>query len=265
MYGQHGALSFDTRHFIAIMAATRHKCFYLVKQQEREFILQNGQQSWLSGIDYIPNKLKDLFELNKLLCHQPWLINQSHIQEILKSSNSWTLTELITAITILIHFHALSGFVFSLGINENYLQQLSMQNKQLQDEKHKKRFTNSNNNSKKMSTSEDDVAELSENDYYYYFYNEKSKYNQDMIDSDNEEEDDEDDGDDDMVDEDFDQDEADNNEKLENDESSRQTINGDGIVFGAMAASCSSNSRLSARARSSSTGGSNRTFSDSVS
>lgn len=135
MYGQHGALPYDSRHFIAIMASARHNCTYLVKQQEREFLLQNGQKSWLNGLDNIPQKLKDLSEINKLLCHQPWLINQNHIEKILKSQFSWTLTELLMAITILTHFHALSGFVFGCGINENYMQQLDMQEKKSAQEK----------------------------------------------------------------------------------------------------------------------------------
>lgn len=81
MYSQHGALPYDWRHYIAIMAATRHKCIYLVKQQEREFLMQNGQKNWLvHGINIIPPKLGDLYELNKLLCHQPWLINHNHIE-----------------------------------------------------------------------------------------------------------------------------------------------------------------------------------------
>ena len=87
MYSQ-GALSYDTRHFIAIMAASRHKCIYLVKQQEKEFLSQNGQKKWLHGIDYIPEKLKDLSELNKLLCHQPWLLNRNHIEKILNGKFS---------------------------------------------------------------------------------------------------------------------------------------------------------------------------------
>ena len=123
MYSQ-GALSYDSRHFIAIMAASRHKCIYLVKQQEKEFLSQNGQKKWLHGIDYIPQKLKDLSELNKLLCHQPWNINRSHIEKMLKGKFSWSLTELIMAITIFSKFHALSGFVFGCGINENYINQL---------------------------------------------------------------------------------------------------------------------------------------------
>ena len=78
MYSQ-GALSYDARHYIAIMAASRHKCIYLVKQQEKEFLMQNGQKAWLNGLGYIPQKLNDLNELNKILCHQPWLINQTHL------------------------------------------------------------------------------------------------------------------------------------------------------------------------------------------
>lgn len=123
MYSQ-GALSYDSRHYIAIMAASRHKCIYLVRQQEKEFLSQNGQKKWLQGIDFIPPKLKDLTELNKLLCHQPWLINKSHIEAMLKGKFSWSLTELIMAITILSKYHALAGFVFGCGINENFVNQL---------------------------------------------------------------------------------------------------------------------------------------------
>ena len=83
MYSQ-GALPYESRHFIAIMAAAKHKCYYLVKQQENEFIQQNGQKQWLQGIRFVPQKLRDLFELNKLLCHKPWLINQFHIKVNLK-------------------------------------------------------------------------------------------------------------------------------------------------------------------------------------
>jgi hypothetical protein len=120
MYNQ-GALSYEMRNYIAIMAAARHKCIYLVKQQEKEFLSQKGNKSWLSGFEHIPNKLRDLHELNKLLCHAPWLISQNHIRDYLKRNS---VTELMMAITILTHFHALSGFVFGCGINENCIQQL---------------------------------------------------------------------------------------------------------------------------------------------
>lgn len=126
MYSQ-GPLSFDRRHFIAITAAARHKCIYLVRHEEKEFLTQNGQKRWLqNGLETptLPQKLKDLVELNKLLCHQPWLINRDHIEKMLKGRHSWSLTELILAVTIMSKFHALSGFVFGCGINENYINQL---------------------------------------------------------------------------------------------------------------------------------------------
>lgn len=78
MYSQ-GALAYDSRHYLAIIAASRHKCFYLIKQQEKEYKQRNGNLEWLNSIDNIPQKLKDLYELNKILAHQPWLINHQHI------------------------------------------------------------------------------------------------------------------------------------------------------------------------------------------
>jgi len=125
MYSQ-GALPYDLRHYIAIMAAARHKCLYLVHQQEVEFISQKGQTSWLYGLSKIPQKLQDLSEINKLICHQPWLINKTHIVKLLKNQfNSWSITELIMAVTIIIHFQAMSGFIFGCGINDNYAQEIA--------------------------------------------------------------------------------------------------------------------------------------------
>ncbi|RNA12787.1 Sestrin [Brachionus plicatilis] len=139
MYGQHGALSFDTRHFIAIMASARHHCIYLVKQQEKEFQSQNGKKAWIrSGLEAVPDKLKELNEINKILCHQPWRINSAHIEKILKSN--WTVTELLMAVTILTHFHAMSGLVFGCGINENFVQQIeAAEEKRMKEERERKR------------------------------------------------------------------------------------------------------------------------------
>ena len=127
MYSQ-GALSYDARHYIAIMAASRHNSIYLVKQQENEFTLQNGQHAWLLGLEHVPAKLTALNELNRLLCHQPWLIDHTHIERLLKGGSqcSWSVTELIMAVTILTHFHALAGFVFGCGINHNYMHKLAV-------------------------------------------------------------------------------------------------------------------------------------------
>ncbi|CAH1407802.1 unnamed protein product [Nezara viridula] len=113
-----GPLPFDYRHFIAIMAAGRHQCSYLINHQKQEFLLQGGDQNWLRGLTHIPQKLRDLYEINKILAHRPWLLNKTHIQKLTKGSDSWSLAEVVHAIVLLAHFHSLSSFVFGCGVNE---------------------------------------------------------------------------------------------------------------------------------------------------
>lgn len=113
-----GPLPYDYRHFIAIMAAGRHQCSYLINLQKQEFILQGGDQAWLKGLNHIPQKLRDLYEINKILAHRPWLLSKTHIQKLTKGTDSWSLAEVVHAIVLLAHFHSLSSFVFGCGVNE---------------------------------------------------------------------------------------------------------------------------------------------------
>ncbi|XP_024938340.1 sestrin-1 isoform X2 [Cephus cinctus] len=113
-----GPLPYDYRHLIAIMAAGRHQCSYLINLQKGEFLLQGGDSSWLQGLRSIPGKLQDLYEINKILAHRPWLLNKTHIEKLTKGADSWSLAEVVHAIVLLAHFHSLSSFVFSCGINE---------------------------------------------------------------------------------------------------------------------------------------------------
>ncbi|XP_075217605.1 sestrin isoform X2 [Lycorma delicatula] len=113
-----GPLPYDYRHFIAIMAAGRHQCSYLIQLQKQEFILNGGDQTWLKGLSKIPQKLRNLYEINKILAHRPWLLNKSHIEKLTKGADSWSLAEVVHAIVLLTHFHSLSSFVFGCGVNE---------------------------------------------------------------------------------------------------------------------------------------------------
>ncbi|XP_046601471.1 sestrin-3 [Neodiprion lecontei] len=113
-----GPLPYDYRHLIAIMAAGRHQCSYLINLQKGEFLLQGGASSWLQGLKSIPSKLQDLYEINKILAHRPWLLNKTHIEKLTKGADNWSLAEVVHAIVLLAHFHSLSSFVFSCGINE---------------------------------------------------------------------------------------------------------------------------------------------------
>ncbi|KAJ8410864.1 hypothetical protein AAFF_G00188210 [Aldrovandia affinis] len=86
-----GPLPLHYRHYIAIMAAARHQCSFL---------------------------LRNLNEINKFLAHRPWLITKDHIQKLVKTGeNSWSLAELVHAVVLLAHFHALASFVFGSGVN----------------------------------------------------------------------------------------------------------------------------------------------------
>ncbi|KAJ7310372.1 hypothetical protein JRQ81_007283 [Phrynocephalus forsythii] len=111
-----GPLPFDCRHYIAIMAAARHRCHYLVSLHVVQFLRVGGDPLWLRGLDCIPTKLRRLSEINKILAHQPWLVGKEHIERLLKiREQSWSLAELVHAVVLLAHYHALASFVFGCG------------------------------------------------------------------------------------------------------------------------------------------------------
>lgn len=47
---------------------------------EKEFINQGGNPEWLNGLDYIPPKLRAIYDINKILAHRPWLLRKEHIE-----------------------------------------------------------------------------------------------------------------------------------------------------------------------------------------
>lgn len=113
-----GALSLPERHYIAIMASARHHCVYLVSLHSSCFLQVGGDPRWLEGLSYAPFKLRRLNDLNKYLAHRPWLITKEHIECLLKSpaGHAWSLAELIHALVLLTHFHALSSYILGCGI-----------------------------------------------------------------------------------------------------------------------------------------------------
>lgn len=119
MYGD-GPLPFSYRHYIAIMAAARHHCSYLVNIHSTEFLLQHGDEQWLKGVQHAPAKLQRLSEVNRILAHRPWLITTDHIQRLVQGSEdcqeNWSMSELMHAIVLLAHFHALASFVYGCGV-----------------------------------------------------------------------------------------------------------------------------------------------------
>ena len=65
---------------MTLQAAARHKCNYLVNLEREEFLFYGGDKNWLKGLQFIPKKLRDLNEINKILAHQPWLLTKGHIE-----------------------------------------------------------------------------------------------------------------------------------------------------------------------------------------
>ena len=85
----------------------------------QEFIQGGGDKRWLQGLDFAPKKLRDLNEVNKVLAHQPWRITAGHIERLTRGRDeNWSISEVVHAIVILTHFHAMCSLVFSSGVNE---------------------------------------------------------------------------------------------------------------------------------------------------
>jgi sestrin len=115
-----GPLPFSWRHYLAIVSAARFKCEYLVRQQEQEFILAGGDETWLETTQNCPAKLVRLLEANAILAHQPWRLQSTHISDLMKgvdSSSRWSTGELVQAFVILATFRALAGLAIGMGLN----------------------------------------------------------------------------------------------------------------------------------------------------
>ncbi|XP_041076349.1 sestrin-3-like isoform X1 [Polyodon spathula] len=115
-----GPLPFHYRHYIAIMAAARHHCRYLVSLHSAQFLRVGGNPAWLQGLDSAPQRLRNLHEINKVLAHRPWLVAREHIESLLKiGEQCWSMAELVQAVVLLAHCHALASFVFGVGIEQD--------------------------------------------------------------------------------------------------------------------------------------------------
>ncbi|CCD68266.1 Sestrin homolog [Caenorhabditis elegans] len=86
MTGSYGHMFVDisdlpasARHYLALMAASRHRCLSLMDHHRRKFLEKGGQQMWLLGIDWSYMKFRKLDYLNRMLCHRPWMIHWKNL------------------------------------------------------------------------------------------------------------------------------------------------------------------------------------------
>eukprot|EP00029_Vermamoeba_vermiformis_P011999 TRINITY_DN6809_c0_g1_i1.p1 TRINITY_DN6809_c0_g1~~TRINITY_DN6809_c0_g1_i1.p1 ORF type:complete len:587 (-),score=186.20 TRINITY_DN6809_c0_g1_i1:209-1969(-) len=116
MMKEPGPLPLHLRNYIAILSASRFECAYLVRQQEIEFLLNDGDPDWLDGVHKIPKKIQNLLEINAILAHQPWQLNKDHIAALIKGEDAWSVAELVHALVLMASYRALAGVVWGMGI-----------------------------------------------------------------------------------------------------------------------------------------------------
>jgi len=118
MFKQDGPLPILWRQYVAIMAASRYNCDYLVYLHRRQFLLSGGDPAWLLGVHNAPQKLRRLLNINAILAHQPWLINTDDIAHLVEeASTTFSVPELLLCMCIMSSIHAQAGFICSMGIN----------------------------------------------------------------------------------------------------------------------------------------------------
>ncbi|KAH8866629.1 Sestrin-3 [Schistosoma japonicum] len=122
-------LPYPDRYYLAIIAAAQQRCIYLVLFFVRQFISSGGCLSWLQGVQYGPPKWRQLCGLNGDLAGRPWKITADDIYNLTHGGESnplkeaLSLSELMHAVAILSHVHALACFIFGCGIRpeiDNY-------------------------------------------------------------------------------------------------------------------------------------------------
>eukprot|EP01083_Nonionella_stella_P052542 139363_1 len=102
--------------FVSNGRITRFRCTALIELFEHLFLEHGGYKAWLEGVNFAPKKLQDLLLLNRLLAHQPWLVAKDHIASLAQGKDSWSLSELVQCIVILVVFHAWAGVAQGLGV-----------------------------------------------------------------------------------------------------------------------------------------------------
>uniref|UniRef100_A0A5S6QF33 Sestrin n=1 Tax=Trichuris muris TaxID=70415 RepID=A0A5S6QF33_TRIMR len=120
-YGD-GPLPMAHRQYIALMAACRHHCEFLITLHKAEFLRVGGDPEWLKGLPRALEKIQHLDEINRVLAHRPWLTEVAHIRELCRVGNSknWSLNELVYAVLILSRVHSLCSFIHGCGVHSDF-------------------------------------------------------------------------------------------------------------------------------------------------
>jgi sestrin len=105
-FKKNSSLPIQWKYYLALMACSTMKNEYLTRLFEEEFLDNDGDINWLIlGLNVVPNKLKQLANLNNIIAHQPWNIK---IEELNKLKNILNISELTEACLILMEFQKMS-------------------------------------------------------------------------------------------------------------------------------------------------------------
>ena len=115
-----GPLPAPIRHLIAILASARFSCSFLVESHKKELIRLGGKKEWVEkGLGSAPKKVCKLYELNMILAHRPWMLTAKHITDLTApGADNWSLSELVYAIVLMVHFHSFASFIQSCVLME---------------------------------------------------------------------------------------------------------------------------------------------------
>ncbi|KAI8349216.1 PA26 p53-induced protein-domain-containing protein [Choanephora cucurbitarum] len=114
-----GPLNRTWKTYLALMVAAEQKCQYLVSMMKIDFLYNGGDPNWLLGLDFVPNKLRNLSGLVLKLARQPWRLSSDDIEQLLAGGilgDAWSRGELVQATLIIATFLGLSSFILGCGI-----------------------------------------------------------------------------------------------------------------------------------------------------
>ena len=134
-----GPLNYINRHYIAIMAASRHYCSEMINYHASTLQGKATQtaasdetiKKWLQTgfrLKEASAKIHRLDQTNMILSHKPWMLTKHHISDLtqridggfkVEGSQRWSLSQVTQALTLMAHIHSFSSFVLGCGIMEN--------------------------------------------------------------------------------------------------------------------------------------------------
>uniref|UniRef100_A0A8R1I3Q4 Sestrin n=1 Tax=Caenorhabditis japonica TaxID=281687 RepID=A0A8R1I3Q4_CAEJA len=110
------------RHYLGLMAASRHRCLSLMDHHRRKFLEKGGAQIWILGIDWTTMKYRKLDYLNRMLCHRPWMIHWKNLAVLFARRQPdggpafFSVCSLHHAVGIMSMTHAMCSVVCCLGL-----------------------------------------------------------------------------------------------------------------------------------------------------